>query len=172
MNFLIRILQSLFRQTPPPLRLQCSAVVWRSGVTELRRRTRGRQESGAFLLGRRNGEVRVIHDFLFYDDIDPQCFRRGIVEFNGRYLGKVWEICRERQLEVVADVHVHPGSSHQSESDKNNPIIAEVGHLALILPNFARDTCLPGHIGMYEYHGACSWTSHSHLGNRFFEVTA
>jgi hypothetical protein len=138
-------------------------------VAELNKRTKGNRESGAFLLGRERNGFKSISEFMFYDDIDPHCFDRGIVEFNGRLLGLVWAACRAKGLTVVADVHVHPGGFAQSSTDKQNPIIAQAGHLALILPNFACGTCLPGQIGIYEYRGSRQWISHVN-NQKFFEV--
>src|SRR5471032_3529423 len=103
MNFLTRILGKLLPKAKP--RLRCDARVWRAGVLELNSRTAGVRESGAFLLGRDHVGIRSISEFLFYDDIDPNCFDRGIVEFNGRLLGQVWATCRAKGFTVVADVH-------------------------------------------------------------------
>ncbi len=171
MNSLMRFLENLLYWlglwTKPKLR--CDRTVWRQGVRELRARTGGRIESGAFLLGRERDGIRTISEFLFYDDVDPDCFKHGIVEFNGRLLGKVWAICRAKDLAVVADVHVHPGGFGQSESDMHNPMIAQTGHFALILPDFARGECLPGTVGVYEYQGERQWKSHSRAKG-FFEV--
>lgn len=162
MKSLISTLISTARGWPP--RLVCSTSVWQRGVVELRRRAAGRRESGAFLLGTVTGQTRRIEKFLPYDDIDPTCFRRGIVELDGRKLGAVWQKCRDEKMTVVADVHVHPGGYGQSPSDRHNPIIPEAGHLALILPNFAALKTGPGNIGVYEYLGAREWKDHSRLG--------
>jgi hypothetical protein len=153
-----------------PPRLVCATPVWRAGVTELGRRTHGRRESGAFLLGGKRKGTRRIVEFLFYDDIDPRCLRNGIVEIDGRKLGDVWRRCREIGLEVVADVHVHPGGYGQSGSDQANPIMPETGHLALIIPHFAARHTSPGEIGIYEYCGNRKWIDHSRQGRRFFHV--
>jgi hypothetical protein len=144
--------------------------VWNQGVDELRRRTGGRRESGAFLLGNIKGRTRTMHKFLYYDDIDPICFAHGIVEFDGGKFGLVWKMCRELSMTVVADVHVHPSGYSQSSSDRHNPIIAEAGHLALILPDFAARARLPGGIGIYEYLGSRQWHNHSAQGDRAFHV--
>jgi hypothetical protein len=160
------------RKQPPETRLRCGGLVWRNGVRELHLRTRNRIESGAFLLGHDDGASRVITHFLYYDEIDTHCFDRGIVEFNGRLLGKVWSYCREMKLTVVADVHVHPFGCEQSPSDKHNPIIAQTGHIALILPNFAQGPCLPmGGLGIYEYLGHRRWATHTGRAH-FFEITS
>jgi hypothetical protein len=105
--------------------------------------------------------VRCIEEFLFYDDVDPTCFARGIVEFDGRKLGAVWQRCRDAKRTVVADVHVHPGHYGQSPSDQRNPMIAESGHLALIIPHYAARGRLPGQIGIFEYLGMYRWRDHS-----------
>ena len=44
------------------------------------------------------------------------------------------------------------------------------GHLALILPNFARGKPLPGSIGMYEFLGNGRWADHSRRGQGFFRL--
>lgn len=153
-----------------PPQLVCGEALWRVGVKELHRRTGGKIESGAFLLGVKDSHMRRIKEFIFYDDIDPSCFKNGIVEFNGNLLGEVWEICRKKNFVVVADVHVHPGGYWQSHSDRTNPIIPQTGHLALVLPNFAKGEPMPGRLGVYEYEGNHEWTNHSPKGKKYFYV--
>ncbi len=138
----------------------CSATVWHAGIDELRRRSGGLRESGAFLLGRKD-KRRVIEEFVYYDDIDPHALRNGIVEIDGRRLGILWKHCRESGREVVADVHLHPGWYGQSETDQQNPIVAEIGHVAMIIPDFAANAREPGGIGVYEYGGARKWRNRS-----------
>jgi hypothetical protein len=148
------------RLCAPHHRISCSWFVWRRLVATLRTRGRGRtRESGAFLLGYRNGSVARIVDFILYDDLDPHCLDTGIVRFDGRYFGQLWTICAERRLTVVADVHVHPGSETQSDSDQAHPMISRAGHVALILPRFARHPVFRRHIGIYRYLGAKRWSS-------------
>lgn len=155
----------------PRPRLVCPANTWGAGVRELASRTNGStRESGALLLGRCETPTRRVVEFMFYDDIDPSCLRNGIVELDGRRLGPVWTRCRETRLDVVADVHVHPAGYHQSASDKRNPIVAEPGHLALILPDFAKRRTRPGAIGIFEHLGGRRWADHTKAGDRFFHV--
>ncbi len=155
-----------------PPRLRCRRDVWEAGVSELARRTLGgRRESGAYLLGsHRKDRSREISEFVFYDDIDPKALDTGIVTIRQNALPRLWEVCRARGLGVVADVHVHPHGYGQSESDQANPVIPRVGHLALILPNFARGVPMPGSIGMYEFLGGGEWATHSGKGARFFRL--
>jgi len=144
--------------------LFCAASTWRAGMAELRRRAGGYRESGAFLLGTRDGGRRI-NEFIYYDDIDPDALSTGIVIIDGRKLGPLWQHCRATGQDVVADVHVHPGGYGQSGSDRANPIIAEIGHRAIIIPNYAVGATMPGKIGVYEYLGARQWRDDS---GRFF----
>jgi proteasome lid subunit RPN8/RPN11 len=168
---MVSLLQMLLRtaigRSP---KLACDSGVWNRGVEELNRRTGGTRESGAFLLGKVKGRMRKIEQFLYYDDVDPTCFHHGIVEFDGRKFGAVWKKCRELKMAVVADVHVHPGGYGQSSTDRHNPMIAECGHLALILPYYAARAPMPGGIGIYEYLGSRQWKDHSGAGDRVFHV--
>jgi hypothetical protein len=135
----------------------CGSRVWDAGVAELRERTLGgRRESGAFLLGRKASR-RKIEEFVYYDDIDPHALDTGMVVIDGRKLGALWAHCRATDREVVCDVHVHPGSYRQSPSDRANPVIAEIGHIAIILPDYACGVTRPGGIGLYRYLGSRKW---------------
>jgi len=168
---MVSLLQTLWRKAVGSSpKLACNTRIWNRGVDELRRRAGGHCESGAFLLGTIEGGMRRIHKFLYYDDIDPNCFSNGIVEFDGSKFGIVWQICRDSDLTVVADVHVHPGGYGQSSTDRHNPIIPEAGHLALILPDFASRARTPGAMGIYEYLGSRQWRNHSPQGTRIFRV--
>lgn len=140
----------------------CPVDVWGKGMAELARRSNRQRESGAFLLGTKK-KVRRIHEFVFYDDVDPDALSTGIVVIDGRRLGSLWQHCRRTGLEVVADVHVHPRGFGQSRSDQANPVIAEVGHKAIIIPDFATGSTSPGGIGVYEYLGARRWRDDSRL---------
>jgi hypothetical protein len=155
-----------------PPRILCRRKVWEAGVCELARRTLGeKRESGAYLLGRtlRNGMHEIL-DFVFYDDVDPEALSTGIVTIRETALPRLWEICRAKGYGVVADVHVHPFGYGQSESDSANPVMPRAGHIAFILPNFARGRPHPGMIGMYEFLGGGRWEDHSVRGSAFFRL--
>lgn len=152
-------------------RLRCGRSVWVAGVHELERRTLdGRRESGAFLLGHDRGKHKEIVEFVFYDDIDPNSLRTGIVKFAGNKLPVLWEHCRKRGYGVVADVHVHPLGYGQSPSDQADPVMPRAGHLAIIIPHFARRETEPGGIGLYEFLGDGKWANHSAKGAKFFQL--
>lgn len=170
---MVSFLQAIWRWwRKDKVQLACSSALWNAGVDELQRRARGEIESGAFLLGHFDKGIRRIEKFVFYDDIDPTCFLNtyGIVNFDGRNFGKLWSLCRELNMKVVADIHVHPGHYQQSPSDRQNPMIPQEGHMALILPDFATKGRLPGEIGIYEYQGERRWKDLSALGKQIVDI--
>lgn len=156
----------------PPPRLRCARAIWETGVFELARRTQGGQrESGAYLLGvdLPAGGQRIL-EFVFYDDIDPRALQTGVVTIRQTALPRLWALCRERGYGVVADVHVHPGGYCQSSSDMANPVMPRAGHIAMILPSFARTQCEPRGIGIYEFLGAGQWADHSVKGAGYVKL--
>lgn len=159
---MISLIQKIIREfVAPKHKLSCSKKLWNAGLDELRRRTEGRHESGAFLLGKDDGSRRRVLQFAYYDDLDPNSLDSGIVIFDGSGFGPLWQLCRETGLTVVADVHVHPGEARQSHSDRTNPMIATKGHIALIVPDFAERYFQSAELGIYEYKGSHSWNDFS-----------
>jgi len=157
MNFLIA--EIISRRLAPQHKVSMSWWTWWWLLIRLRERGQScSRESGAFLLGHRRDDGRLrISEFVLYDDLDPHCLDSGIVRFDGRYFGRLWEICKAKSLSVVADIHVHPSGEGQSISDKDNPMISRPGHIALILPRFARAPVRRHSVGMYRYMGEKRW---------------
>jgi proteasome lid subunit RPN8/RPN11 len=138
--------------------LKISRVLWFRLAWQLQRRGGGIRESGAFLLGR-SGKRGKVSDFICYDDLDPRCLDSGIIRFDGSGYVPLWKLCAERGMKVVADVHTHPTTwTEQSGADCAHPMVAQSGHLALILPRFAQRSLssLKG-AGVYRYHGQGNW---------------
>lgn len=145
--------------------VEISALTGRPVTTSFRNASR---ESGAFLLGYRVAGRARITNFILYDDLDPRALDSGIVHFDGRYFGGLWDICRQRSLSVVADVHVHPGGAGQSSSDREHPMISRAGHIAFILPDFARPPMLMASVGIYRYLGGKRWQTVPPPARRIF----
>lgn len=99
-------------------------------------------------------------DVVYYDDLDPHAYATGACVLHGDAFAKLWALCREKKLTVVADVHTHPGAATQSPTDKANPMVARTGHVAIIVPNYATRP-LPSRLGVYEYRGEHQWRDHS-----------
>jgi len=139
-------------------------MLWRTLFVELHCRTGGRHESGAFLLGQTEDTGRWVERVVYYDELDPDAYRTGVVVMYAASFGPLWELCRSRGLSVVAVVQDHQGPAWQSLADRDNPMIALAGHLALIVPDFARPPVFAEKLGFYEYKGAHRWRN---LGGRW-----
>jgi proteasome lid subunit RPN8/RPN11 len=108
---------------------------------------------------------------VFYDDLDPGAYDTGACVLHGDAFAKLWRLCRERELTVVADAHTHPGLAIQSCADRTNPMVARGGHVAIIVPNMARPPIDHCALGVYEYRGEHEWTNRSSNNvRRFFYV--
>lgn len=130
-------------------------------VSELGQRGGGRRESGAFLLGRTDSTDHRVDSFVCYDDLDPQALQSGIVMFHARGLSALWQLCSERGVQVLADVHTHPTADvRQSSIDQEHPMLPVKGHVALILPRYGRASkwSLAG-VGMHVFEGGKRWSS-------------
>ena len=142
-------------------KLTMGLKLWNQLMKELKKQGEGKRETGAFLLSE-PGSTHIIH-YILYNEVDPSAFDSGIIVFNGDGYISLWQHCSRNNHKVVADVHTHPGDwTGQSGSDKAHPMIAQSGHLALIVPRLAtiKNQKLKG-LGIHEFLGDQQWTSWS-----------
>jgi len=139
--------------------LQIRRVDWTRMLMELKARGGGHRESGAFLLGsRRRRRPKVTH-IVYFDDLEPKSLN-GAVHLTTSAYSALWAMCRELGVEVLGDVHTHPGRMvGQSPIDQDNPLVAQSGHVALIVPDYAHGRIDLGDVGVYEYRGDDGWAS-------------
>jgi proteasome lid subunit RPN8/RPN11 len=136
----------------------CGAL-WLGCMAELRRRGRGEHESGCFVLGKVEKNKRRAVRCVYYDELDPKAYSSGVCILDGRAFPPLWEICRAEGLSVIADIHTHGGEAFQSCSDRENPMVARPGHLAVIVPRFAKGPVWRHRLGYYRYEGDHRWTN-------------
>ncbi|KIC89905.1 Mov34/MPN/PAD-1 family protein [Flavihumibacter sp. ZG627] len=151
----------------PATNLSITKPLWKKLIKELKKRGKGIRESGAFLLG--NSLKKEVTEFICYDELDPNSLDTGIIVFDGDGYIPLWKICREKGLQVLADVHTHPGNwTGQSGPDKKHPMIAQAGHLALIVPHLAtKRGQLLNNIGIHEYLGDKQWRTWETVSGKF-----
>jgi proteasome lid subunit RPN8/RPN11 len=145
---------------PAPL-LEVPGSLWVALMAHLHEQGGGVRESGAFLLGHKTDTGRVVIRFLPYERLQSDALRGDYVALNAASFAKLWEVCRAEGMTVVADVHTHPFGPGQSRSDRANPMVALKGHIALIVPRFAKGNPCPRDLGLYVYQGNHQWTSYS-----------
>lgn len=142
-----------------PAQLAMTRRTWRRLIRELALRGHGTREAGAFLLARAGDAQRHVAAVAYYDDLDPKSLTGGIT-FSREGFARLDEVCRERYLAVVCDVHTHPTSwVAQSETDRTNPMVRMAGHVAVIVPNYALGRIQPHDTGVHIYEGSHRWTS-------------
>jgi hypothetical protein len=102
-------------------------------------RAAGREGCEAFVLwvGRRAGERFDVLATL----VPRQTARRTasglLVEVNGEELFRINLWLYENGMQLIAQLHAHPGEAYHSETDNAYPIMAQAGGLSLVLPDFA-----------------------------------
>ena len=134
----------------PDHRISCSRRMWSRLLGELDRRGGGSHEAGVFLLGIERKRYLEVRDMVFYDELDPGAYDTGVCVLHGDAFARLWALCRERRLTVVADAHTHGGAAIQSWDDRTNPMVARAGHIAIIVPNLARPPVKHPELGIYE----------------------
>lgn len=128
-------------------------------IGELEWRAGGHRESGAFLLAPVASTAATVTAIVCYDDLDPDALDGGVSLQAGAF-SRLWSHCARERLRVVGDVHTHPGDLvRQSGIDRANPMVARVGHVAVIVPNLAAGVIRPADVGVYLYRGEDGWTS-------------
>jgi hypothetical protein len=143
----------------PPL-LEIPRPLWDGLIAHLRSASDGVRESGAFLIGNEQPTRRAA-GFLPYEALQADSLNDDYVELHAEAFSKLWARCRHNGFGVVADIHCHRYEAVQSWSDRENPMIAVAGHVALIVPEFAAGDVTPQDLGIYIYQGAHRWTDRS-----------
>ncbi|WPH19865.1 hypothetical protein [Variovorax paradoxus] len=140
--------------------LEIHRRLYDSLIADLARSGRGVKESGAFLLGALDGQRRCVSSYLMYDKVAPlSSSQHAYVAFTAQEMARAWEHCYAVGLQVVADVHTHPFGPAQSVSDRAHPIVSVAGHVALIVPNFAKGDPQPRDLGVHLFGGCGRWDS-------------
>jgi len=151
---------SYIAATMPVQKLRIPKVLWVALVTHLRVRGERIAESGAFILGTETKGLREASRFVPYEALDPDSEHGGHLTMSPDGYAKLWKICEQGKLTVVADVHTHPMGSRQSSIDMRSPMIALPGHFALIVGNFAQGQIKARDIGVHIYLGGHKWDAY------------
>ncbi len=140
--------------------LEIASGLYNSMIVDLAKSGRGVKEAGAFLLGALDGQQRCVTSYLMYDKVAPlSSSKHAYVAFTAEEMARAWEHCYAVGLQVVADVHTHPFGPAQSISDRAHPIVSVAGHVALIVPNFAKGSPQPRDLGVHLFGGSGRWKS-------------
>lgn len=102
---------------------------------------RKRHEGIAYLLGRTNGTVT-----LAVTAFRPEATTtRGSFRVEPRAMARCVRAAADLGLQIVAQVHTHPGRAYHSEGDVEGARIRFAGYASIVLPNYGRHLpCLDG----------------------------
>ena len=140
--------------------LELPQSMFQALIVDLAKSGQGVKESGAFLLGKQAGSRRLVTSYLMYDKVAPESSRsHAYVAFTAEEMARAWEHCYAAGQQVVADVHTHPFGPAQSVTDRAHPIVSVAGHVALIVPKFAKGSQQPRDLGVHLFGGASRWHS-------------
>lgn len=74
----------------------------------------------------------------------------------------------ENHMSLIAQIHSHPGKAYHSSTDDAYPIIATVGGMSIVIPNFAKDEINVQRWAVYRLSGDNEWIE---LNNKEKEQT-
>jgi proteasome lid subunit RPN8/RPN11 len=138
--------------------LEFAPGLWGALMMDLKERGGGHRESGAFLVSARN-EIDLVSRWIPYDELDSGSLNYDYVRLEPRAFTRLWKICSENELRVIADIHTHPFAPVQSQSDREHPMVSFPGHIALIVPRFALGKVTPFDVSFNVYLGDGIWES-------------
>ncbi|HEX6370893.1 MAG TPA: hypothetical protein VF006_18385 [Longimicrobium sp.] len=102
-------------------------------------RAAGEKGCEAFVLwaGRRAGSVFDVLATLVPRQTAHRTPSGLLVEVDGDELLRVNVWLYDNGLQLVAQLHAHPGEAYHSDTDNTYPIMTQAGGLSLVLPDFA-----------------------------------
>jgi hypothetical protein len=107
-----------------------------SSLHTLQEAGRAQRECVVLWLGRRTTtEITVVEAYK-----PQQVAAADFFQLPRESIARLFEVLRERELMVAAQVHTHPAQAFHSAADDRWAIVRHVGALSLVLPYFAKDT--------------------------------
>ena len=130
---------------PSPAKLLLTAEALESLMATLARSQQLRHEGVAYLLGRTDGTVTLaVAVFAPQAQTTP-----GSFNVPPRAMVSCMQAAGRFDLQVVAQVHTHPGEAYHSDGDVEGAKIRYPGYVSLVLPEYGRH--LPSLAGAATY---------------------
>lgn len=139
-------------------RVVLTQALWQATVKGLGARSEGRHETACVWTGHRLPEAWSIEAIMFLDDLPGTTGLPRQHRTPRSALDVLFAELRKRELQIIADVHTHPGSwVGLSPVDQSHPIEYRLGLLAVVIPHYARVPVSLADAGIHEYLGAHRW---------------
>ncbi len=118
-----------------------SLVVPRSVIQEghhfLRIAGRAGREGLVLWIGRRDGATFIVTELVIPEQQGIRTNDGVCVIIEGKALARLNADLYRRQLQLIAQIHSHPGAAYHSSTDDEYAIATKVGCLSLVVPDFA-----------------------------------
>jgi len=131
--------------SPQPAKLLVTAKALDSLIVALVRSQQQRHEGIAYLLGRTDGAT-TLAVAVFAPDARTTA---GSFHVRPRAMLSCMQAAARFELQVVAQVHTHPGQAYHSDGDVEGAKIRYPGYASLVLPEYGRH--LPSLTGAAAY---------------------
>lgn len=119
---------------PPPLRLVMSQACVDALAACLAPEIRNGQEGIVYLLGQSDGATTVA-----LAAVRPEAqVTRGSFVVSAPAMAKIVRAAVDRGLQVVGQIHTHPGEAFHSDGDVDGARIAFTGYASVVLPDYGR----------------------------------
>jgi proteasome lid subunit RPN8/RPN11 len=140
--------------TPRPPKLLVTADMLDDLMAALIRSQRERHEGIAYLLGRTDGAVTLAVG-VFAPDAQTT---PGSFHVPTRAMVSCMQAATRLELQVVAQVHTHPGQAYHSDGDVEGAKIRYPGYVSLVLPDYGRHLPTLAGAAVYLWQKAHGWT--------------
>lgn len=130
---------------PAPAKFLCTAGALAGLVSALARSREQRHEGVAYLLGRSDGTVTLAVAVFAPEALTTS----GSFHVPTRAMVSCMRTAARFELQVVGQVHTHPGRAYHSDGDVEGAKIRYPGYVSLVLPEYGRH--LPSLLGAAAY---------------------
>ncbi|MGF6311903.1 proteasome lid subunit RPN8/RPN11 [Bradyrhizobium sp. i1.8.4] len=123
-------------------------------MTALTRSQRQRHEGIAYLLGRSDGSVTLAVAVFAPEALTTS----GSFHVQTRAMISCMSAAARFELQVVAQVHTHPGHAYHSDGDVEGAKIRYPGYVSIVLPDYGRHLPLLAGAAAYIWQKTSGWT--------------
>src|ERR1035437_4658552 len=108
-------------------------------------------EAAAFWAGEiTNVGTAVAHSAFVPRQISARSDSGLLVSISGEDLFHMNVQLHQNNLQLIAQIHSHPGSAYHSETDDELAVMTQVGGLSIVVPDFAQDDFGLGSVAIYR----------------------
>jgi hypothetical protein len=96
-----------------------------------------RVEGVALFAGKENGNVFMIEETIIPEQKAMRLSEGLLYAVDGEELHRINVWLYENSMSLMVQIHSHPGEAYHSVTDDTYPIVATVGSVSIVVPDFA-----------------------------------